>query len=190
MSEHDITPERGAARLVPLHSVEGYALADGEPDVRGWTLLGEGGARLGVVDELLLDTQADEVAALAVTTQRGSFVVPMEDARIDLERQAVRADLARARPIPAAASPAAASPAEAAVAGHAGVTVERTADGEEIVRVPIVREELVVERRPVVKEVLVIRKRAAHDDRVIEADLRRERVDVDRTDLDRGEPRR
>ena len=81
-------------------------------------------------------------------------------------------------------------PRAAPAAGHLGVTVERTADGEEIIRVPIVREELVVERRPVVKEVLVIRKRAAHDDRVIEADLRRERVDVDRTDLDRGEPRR
>ena len=60
------------------------------------------------------------------------------------------------------------------------MTVERTADGGEVVRVPIVEEELVVERRPVVKEVLVIRKRAVRDERVVEADLRREQLHVDR----------
>jgi hypothetical protein len=176
MTEH-------ATRLVPLHSLAGYRLAEGEPDVRGWALVGPGGVRLGVVDELLLDPAADEVAALAVTTERGAFVLPMEDARIDVDRRAVRADLARARP----AAPAAPARTTAA-AGHPGVTVERTADGEEIVRVPIVREELVVERRPVVKEVLVIRKRAAQEQRVVETDLRRERLEVDRSDLDRRGP--
>jgi uncharacterized protein (TIGR02271 family) len=46
--------------------------------------------------------------------------------------------------------------------------------------VPVVEEELVVERRPVVKEVVVIRKRAVQEEQVVEADLRRERIDVDR----------
>ena len=69
------------------------------------------------------------------------------------------------------------------LAGHPGVTVERTASGEEIIRVPVVEEELVVERRPVVKEVVVVRKRAVAEERVIEADLRRERVQVDRADV-------
>jgi hypothetical protein len=69
-------------------------------------------------------------------------------------------------------------------AGHPGVTVERTASGEEIVRIPIVEEELVIERRPVVKEMLVIRKRVVQEERVVEADLRRERIEVDRRDAD------
>jgi len=48
---------------------------------------------------------------------------------------------------------------------------------EEIV-VPIVEEELVVETRPVVKEELVIRKRLVQETHVVEADLRKEVVDV------------
>jgi uncharacterized protein (TIGR02271 family) len=84
-----------------------------------------------------------------------------------------------------AARPAADAPTARAGAAERGaeagqVTVERTADGEEIVRVPVIREELVVERRPVVKEVVVVRKRVAQDTRVVEADLRRERLDVKR----------
>jgi stress response protein YsnF len=42
------------------------------------------------------------------------------------------------------------------------------------------REELVVERRPVVKEVIVVRKRAKRDTRVVEGDVRRERIEVEK----------
>ena len=59
---------------------------------------------------------------------------------------------------------------------EAEVTVERGEDGEEVVRVPIVEERLVVQ--PVVTDVLVIRKRRVPDTQVVEADLRRERLDV------------
>jgi uncharacterized protein (TIGR02271 family) len=45
--------------------------------------------------------------------------------------------------------------------------------------VPIVEEELVVERRPVVKEEIVIKKKAVRETRTVEADLRKERVDVE-----------
>jgi hypothetical protein len=97
-------------------------------------------------------------------------------------------------PAPTAARPTAQPPAQSPARptapsptpqqqAHPGVTVERTTDGDEIVRVPIVEEELVIERRPVVKEVVVIRKRAIQEDRVVAADLRRERVDVDRSDV-------
>lgn len=58
------------------------------------------------------------------------------------------------------------------------VTVERTADGEEVVRVPVVEERLVVQ--PVVTDTIVIRKRAVRDEQTVEADLRRERLDVER----------
>jgi hypothetical protein len=68
---------------------------------------------------------------------------------------------------------------------EAEVTVERGEDGEETVRVPIVEERLVVQ--PVVTEVLVIRKRKVSDAQVVEADLRREKLEVHdptRTDAD------
>jgi uncharacterized protein (TIGR02271 family) len=54
-------------------------------------------------------------------------------------------------------------------------------DGEIIV--PIVEEELVIEKRLVVKEELVIRTVTVTEQHTIEADLRKERIDVDRDDL-------
>ena len=53
-------------------------------------------------------------------------------------------------------------------------------DGE--IRVPIIEEELVIEKRPVVKEELVIRTHTVTEERTIHADVRKERVDVERTD--------
>ena len=58
-------------------------------------------------------------------------------------------------------------------------------------RLPIREEELVITKRWVVKEVLVIRKRVVEEMRHVEADLRKERLDVERVDSDgRGEPGR
>lgn len=48
------------------------------------------------------------------------------------------------------------------------------------IRVPLVSEEAVVEKRPVVKEEYVIRKRLVRDKQAVEADLHRERIDVER----------
>jgi uncharacterized protein (TIGR02271 family) len=71
------------------------------------------------------------------------------------------------------------------------VTVERRpvdevrADAAEIgaqeVRVPLQREEAVAEKRAVVKEEIVVRKEAVRDTETVEADLRKERVQVDDT---------
>jgi uncharacterized protein (TIGR02271 family) len=49
---------------------------------------------------------------------------------------------------------------------------------EEVVRVPVSEEELVVDKRTVPKEELVVRKEEVVEDRTVEADLRRERADV------------
>jgi len=46
------------------------------------------------------------------------------------------------------------------------------------VQIPVVEEEIVVEKRPVVKEELRIRKDVVEDQEVVEADLRKEEVDV------------
>ena len=52
-------------------------------------------------------------------------------------------------------------------------------EGDEI-HVPLMEEEAVVEKRVVPKEELVVRKQTVHDTETVEADLRKERVDVDR----------
>ena len=53
---------------------------------------------------------------------------------------------------------------------------------EDEIRVPVMQEEIVVEKRPVVKEELVISKEVIEEPQTIEADLRREEFDVKRTD--------
>lgn len=49
------------------------------------------------------------------------------------------------------------------------------------IRVPIMEEEVVVEKRAVAKEEVVIRKNVVQDEAVVEEDVRRERIDVDDT---------
>jgi uncharacterized protein (TIGR02271 family) len=51
--------------------------------------------------------------------------------------------------------------------------------GEEHIRVPVSREEVTVDKRPVVKEEILVKKRAVEDTENVEADIRKERVDVD-----------
>jgi len=51
--------------------------------------------------------------------------------------------------------------------------------GEEEVHIPVSEEELVVEKRPRVKEELVVRKRPVEETEQIEADLRREEIDIE-----------
>ena len=50
-------------------------------------------------------------------------------------------------------------------------------DGE--IRIPIVEEEIVVEKRPVVKEEIRVRKDVVEDEEVVEEDVRKEEVDID-----------
>jgi uncharacterized protein (TIGR02271 family) len=50
---------------------------------------------------------------------------------------------------------------------------------EDEVRVPIMEEEVIVEKRPVVKEEIVVKKRAVEETEEVEAELKKERIDVD-----------
>ena len=51
--------------------------------------------------------------------------------------------------------------------------------GEDEIRVPVVEEEVVVEKRPVVREELRIRKDVVEDEEVVEEEVRREEVEID-----------
>jgi hypothetical protein len=52
--------------LVPLRSLPQEHLASGDPDVRGWAVLGDDGNRIGAVDDLLVDAEARKVRFLIV----------------------------------------------------------------------------------------------------------------------------
>ena len=51
---------------------------------------------------------------------------------------------------------------------------------EDEIRIPVMAEEAVVEKRAVAKEEVVVRKESRTENQTVEADLRRERLDVDR----------
>jgi uncharacterized protein (TIGR02271 family) len=51
--------------------------------------------------------------------------------------------------------------------------------GEDEIVVPIIEEEVIIEKRPVVKEELRIRKEVVEDTEVVEEDVRREEIEVD-----------
>ncbi len=50
---------------------------------------------------------------------------------------------------------------------------------DEEIRVPVIEEEVVVEKRPVAKEEVRIRKEIVEDSEVIDEEVRREEIDID-----------
>jgi uncharacterized protein (TIGR02271 family) len=65
-------------------------------------------------------------------------------------------------------------PVEAGARGDASI-------GADEIHVPLMEDEVVIEKRPVVKEELVIGKRVVEEHDVVEADVRREEFDIDET---------
>ena len=51
--------------------------------------------------------------------------------------------------------------------------------GDDEIRVPVIEEEIVVEKRPVVKEEIRLRKEVVEEEEVVEEDVRKEEVDID-----------
>ncbi|HEX9940789.1 MAG TPA: PRC-barrel domain-containing protein [Thermoanaerobaculia bacterium] len=52
--------------ITPLGRLHNYRIAEGDPDVRGWEVLGADSRKIGEVDDLLVDTQALRVRYLDV----------------------------------------------------------------------------------------------------------------------------
>ena len=51
--------------------------------------------------------------------------------------------------------------------------------GDDEIRVPVIEEEIVIEKRPVVKEEIRLRKEIVEEEEVVEEDVRKEEVDID-----------
>jgi uncharacterized protein (TIGR02271 family) len=89
--------------------------------------------------------------------------------------------------------------AEPVNTSHEEVTIERrpvaNADsvagayiGEDEIRIPVYEDELVVDKRRVVKEEIVVKKNEVQDTQTVEADLRKERIDVDESGVRNQRP--
>ena len=279
---HDRTPADTTRRLVPLSDADGYHVADGEPDLRGWDVRTSAGREVGTVKDLIVDLAAMKVRYLDVELDGKAVgleddrrvLVPIGTARLDDDNDDViiRETGAELRTMPpfdpksftreweaslhswygSLEGSTAATGSRAGRSDHeerlfeeeefwgrrrkgtdyltrseeelavekrpvqAGsvdvrkrvetervrenvpvtreeVTVERrpvnAATGEaaaggaaritdEEIRVPLMAEEVVVDKRTVPKEELVIRKHAVTDEKTVEADLRKERIEV------------
>lgn len=275
----------GTGQLARLDDLDGYKVAEGDPDIRGWDVKTADGMKVGKVHDLIVDTNSFMVRYVGVKLDKKSLglsderevLLPIGTARLDDNDDAVLVNAGSAqelRNLPpyqdgqeitreyetglrgrfatGAATGATASAGsdkdfyehenfndhkfwgkrregregerylvlseeELAVGrrkvqagevdvrkrvetervkqqvpvSHEEVTIERRPAsastsgrpqlGEDEIRVPVMEEEVVVEKRAVPKEEIIIRKEMKQDEKTVEADLRRERVDVNKT---------
>ncbi len=196
--EMNVGPDpRNARQLSPLRDLGKFRIADGEPDVRGWTVYASTGREVGRVHELLVDTDARQVVMLDIDLRRDDrhTIVPIRSSWVDQATKRVVVDAAEftdddARAMSAGevmASGAAASgadrpevltdwqpparpvAAEAPPAATSGSRQESSAQ-REVDRPPVT--ERVVDRRPVVEEVVERRREAGAADLADPADAR------------------
>jgi sporulation protein YlmC with PRC-barrel domain len=164
-------PAEASRHLVSIDDLDGYTIADGEPDIRGWEVTTLSGRELGEVDDLLVDPERGEVVMLELGLRGESAraEVPIRSAQLDRERRIVLVDSAdlhtgtpddagrgrtrapRREPV---REPGADRPAERDPARQVRYDSRREDLREEDVRA----DETVVERRPMVEEVVVRRR--------------------------------
>jgi PRC-barrel domain len=60
-------------RIAALRNLQGYKVADGDPDIRGWEVVGGDGRRIGTVNDLLVDTAESRVRYLDIELDAGLY---------------------------------------------------------------------------------------------------------------------
>ncbi len=84
--EANVGPDpRHTRHLVPMKELGKFKVADGEPDIRGWTAFTSTGREIGRVDELLVDTDTNEVVMLDIDLRRDDrhTLAPLRAAWVD-----------------------------------------------------------------------------------------------------------
>ncbi len=128
--EADVGPDPHPARELRRLSELRYRVADGEPDVRGWTVYSSTGRELGTVSDLLVDAEAGEVVMLDVDLKRGDrhTLAPIRAAWIDHATRRVVLDARAAeQAMTAGAGPGAGTAAGVAAGTAAGAAAARPA---------------------------------------------------------------
>ena len=150
----------------------------GDSDARFFDDKGFWGKRRPEAGKAYLTRSEEELAVGKRRVEAGSV-----DVRKHVETERVRRDV----PVTREAVTVERRPIDAASASGASGRAEIRGDE---VRVPVMGEEVVVDKRTVPKEEIVIRKHAVQDEKTVEADLRKERVEVDKQGaVERGQRR-
>jgi sporulation protein YlmC with PRC-barrel domain len=97
----------GEGRAVPLSEAKDFRLESGAPDLRGWTVFGVDGERVGVVKDILVDPAAQKVRYLSVDVLDDLYLlkddrhvlVPLEDVELKERGNDAWVQRARAREI-------------------------------------------------------------------------------------------
>lgn len=173
-----IGPDPEQARrhgLVPMAELDGYTIADGEPDIRGWDVRTLSGREIGEIQDLIIDRERGEVVMIDVEMRDGGMhaEVPIRSVQLDRENKAVIVDsgdvnaredqrprdrmsaVDRTDDVRDARSDSARTLTYGARESHLDADRVPRADGEP--------DEVVVERRPVIEEV-VIRRRVVDEE--------------------------
>jgi len=85
---------REGMHLAPLKELDGYRLADGEPDIRGWPVQTLSGRKIGEVDDMLVDEATGEVVLLDVDLEgtKRRTLAPVRAVQLNRERRIVLID--------------------------------------------------------------------------------------------------
>ena len=98
MAQEDLA--RGTPQLAPLSELDGFKVAEGDPDIRGWDVLAADGTKVGEVEDLLVDTAQMRVRYLDVELDDDRFgvddrhvLLPIGQARLDDDDDNVLVDI-------------------------------------------------------------------------------------------------
>jgi uncharacterized protein (TIGR02271 family) len=150
---------------IALDNGERYPIDEVEiGDERVYLLSAVGDAGTAVADEEELRVQRSEEELRAGTREREAGRIKVRK-KVQTEREQVRVPKRREE----------VNVERVPVEGEAG----EAEIGEDEVSVPVVEEEVVVEKRPVVKEEVRVKKDVVQDEEVVEEDVRKEEVDID-----------
>jgi uncharacterized protein (TIGR02271 family) len=127
-------------------------------------------------EELVAGTREREAGSVnvrkRVRTDREQLSVPKKREEVSVERVPVEGESQR-------------EAASEARGSEAGIH-----ESDDEIRIPIIEEEMVIEKRPVVKEEIRVRKNVVEEEEIVEEDVRKEEVDIeDRTKRGKGSER-
>jgi photosynthetic reaction center H subunit len=82
----------GDLKIVPMRVAVDFAVAKGDPDPRGMSVIGTDGARAGMITDIWVDRAEAMIRYLEVTLEPGggSVLLPMTMARVDKRRRHVK----------------------------------------------------------------------------------------------------
>ncbi|HEX6558845.1 MAG TPA: PRC-barrel domain-containing protein [Longimicrobiales bacterium] len=82
-----------ACGLHRLSALRHFRVSDGEPDIRGWPLIGENKLRLATVDDLVVDTDAEQVRYVVIRRDIDDQPTALPIGYLELGDQTVHAPL-------------------------------------------------------------------------------------------------